>query len=140
MRSRSEVQEGSARPKTDANADRRQEAGEGTRSEETSAQDAEEIGLGLCRLADPISSVRTLRGRARTDQAIFPRAVFAAYHRHSISCTACFMSGRYLRAANSGVIDVEKKIRFKLPSTGPAPRIGSAMALMPASDPPTEEA
>src|SRR5258708_15119753 len=72
----------------------------------------------------------------RTDQAIFPRAVFAADHRRSISCTACFMCGRYLRAANSGGIDVEKKIRFRLPSTEPAARIGSAMALIPASDPP----
>ena len=73
-------------------------------------------------------------------QATFPRALFAADHRRSISCTACIMLGRYLRAATSGVIEDEKKIRFRLPSTGPAPRIGSAMALMPASDPPTEDA
>jgi hypothetical protein len=45
----------------------------------------------------------------KIDQAIFPRAVFAADHRRSISWTIRFMSGRYLRAANSGVIDVEKK-------------------------------
>ena len=35
----------------------------------------------------------------KTDQAIFPRAVFAADHRRSISWTTRFMSGRYLRAA-----------------------------------------
>src|SRR5258708_37251130 len=76
----------------------------------------------------------------RTDQAIFPRAVFAADHRRSISCTACVMCGRYLRAANSGVIDVEKKIRFRLPGTGPGPRIGSGRARLPASDPPRQDA
>src|SRR5258708_40205411 len=45
----------------------------------------------------------------RTDQAIFPRAVFAADHRGSISCTACFMCGRDLRAAHPRVTAVRKK-------------------------------
>ena len=72
--------------------------------------------------------------------AIFPRALFAMDHRRSISFTACFMFGRYLLAATSGVIEEEKKIRLRLPSTGPPPCIGSAMALMPASEPPTEDA
>jgi len=70
----------------------------------------------------------------------FPRALFAADQRLSISRTACFMLGRYLLAATSGVIDDEKKIRFRLPRTGPAPGMANAMALMPASDPPTDEA
>ena len=74
------------------------------------------------------------------DQATFPRASLAADHRRSISFTATFMLGRYFRAATSGVIDDEKKIRFRLPRTGPPPGIASALALMPASDPPTEDA
>ena len=46
----------------------------------------------------------------------FPRALFAADHRLSISLTATFMLGRYFFAAASGVIDDEKKIRLMLPS------------------------
>ncbi|MDB5876279.1 MAG: hypothetical protein JWQ07_5721 [Ramlibacter sp.] len=38
------------------------------------------------------------------------------------------MLGRYFRAATSGVIDDEKKIRLTLPRTGPPPGIASAMA------------
>jgi hypothetical protein len=41
-------------------------------------------------------------------QVIFPRALFALDHRRSISLTTCFMFGRYLRAATSGVIEEEK--------------------------------
>src|SRR6266436_4815645 len=74
------------------------------------------------------------------NQATFPRALFATDHRRSISFTATFMLGRYLRAATSGVIEDEKKIRLRLPNTGPPPGIASAMALIPASDPPTDEA
>jgi hypothetical protein len=48
--------------------------------------------------------------------------------------------GRYFRAATSGVIDDEKKISFRLPRTGPPPGISSAKVLMPASDPPTDDA
>jgi hypothetical protein len=70
----------------------------------------------------------------------FPLALFAADHRCSISLTACFMFERNRLAATSGVMDDVKKIRFRLPITGPPPWIGSAMALMPASDPPTEDA
>src|ERR1700722_14083848 len=73
-------------------------------------------------------------------QPTFPRALFAADHRRSISFTAIFILGRYFCAATSGVIDDEKKIRFKLPRTGPPPGIANAMALMPVSDPPTEDA
>src|ERR1700733_626180 len=76
----------------------------------------------------------------RADQATFPRAVFVTDHRRSISFTAIFMLGRYFRAATSGVIDDEKKIRLRLPRTGPPPGIANAMALMPVSDPPTDDA
>src|SRR5260370_14476027 len=74
------------------------------------------------------------------NQATFPRALLAADHRRSISFTATFMLGRYFRAATSGVIDDEKQISFKRPSTGPPPGIASAIALIPASDPPTDAA
>src|ERR1700733_12137655 len=76
----------------------------------------------------------------RADQATFPRAVFVTDHRRSISFKAIFMLGRYFRAATSGVIDDEKKIRLRLPRTGPPPEIANAMALMPVSDPPTDDA
>jgi hypothetical protein len=68
------------------------------------------------------------------DQATSPRALFAADHRRSISFTAIFMLGRYFRAATSGGIDDEKKIRFRLTRTGPPPGIASAMAPMPPTD------
>src|ERR1700731_193177 len=74
------------------------------------------------------------------NQATFPRALFATDHGRSISFTATLMLGRYFLAATSGVIDDEKKIRFRLPRTGPPPWMASAMALMPASDPPTDDA
>jgi hypothetical protein len=59
------------------------------------------------------------------DYAIFPRALFAADHRRSISFTAILMLGRYFRAATSCVINDEKKIRFTLPRTE---RSASALA------------
>src|SRR5258708_32562117 len=74
------------------------------------------------------------------NQATFPRVLFAIDHRRSISFTAAFIAGRYFLAATSGVIDDEKKMRFRLPRTGPPPGMASAMALMPASDPPTDDA
>ena len=86
----------------------------------------------------PLLALR--RRSVAANQATFPRALLATDHRRSISFTATFMLGRYFRAATSGVIDDEKKIRFRLPRTGPPPGIASAMALMPASDPPTDDA
>jgi hypothetical protein len=50
------------------------------------------------------------------------------------------MLDRYFRAALSGVIDKEKKIRLRLPRIGPPPAMANAMALMLTSDPPADEA
>jgi hypothetical protein len=50
------------------------------------------------------------------------------------------MLGKYFFAAASGVIEDEKKMRLRLPRTGPPPGMANAMALMPASDPPTDDA
>ncbi|OSJ08878.1 hypothetical protein BST63_27435 [Bradyrhizobium canariense] len=66
--------------------------------------------------------------------------MFAADHRRSISFTAGPHVGQILFGGHLRVIDDEKKIRFRLPRTGPPPGMASAIALMPASDPPTGEA
>lgn len=65
-------------------------------------------------------STRSARHEHLISQPNLPRALFAA-DRRSISFTAAFMLGRYFLAANSGVIEDERKIRLRLPSTGRRP-------------------